>query len=60
MKYQELIKRLKDGDCTFIRTGKGSHEIWATVDGKMFVVPSHRREIPTGTCQKILKNAGLK
>lgn len=60
MKYQELIQKLKENDCVFVRMEKGSHEIWRTVEGKLFVVPSHKREIPTGTCQSILKDAGLK
>ena len=60
MTYQELIKKLKDGGCLFVRTGKGSHEIWKNQSGTLFVVPNHKREIPTGTCQNILKSAGLK
>ena len=60
MKYQELIKKLKVGGCLFVRKGKGSHEIWKNPDGRLFVVPIHKREIPTGTCENILKSAGLK
>lgn len=30
------------------------------ITGKQFAVPRHKAEIPTGTANKILKDAGLK
>lgn len=62
MKASELIKLLKRNGFQFDRQAKGSHEIWINNDtGRTAVVPNHgSKEIPFGTINKILKQAGLK
>ena len=60
MKTPELLKKLKKGKCTLLRSGS-RHDIWySPITGKQFAVPRHKAEIPTGTANKILKDAGLK
>ena len=61
MKTSELTKLLKKAGCYFVEHG-GDHDIWfSPITQKEFVVPRHpSKEIPTGTVNKILKDAGLK
>ena len=60
MKKGELLKILKRGQCSFLRNG-GNHEIWySSKEQRKFQVPRHSKEIPTGTVESILKQAGLK
>lgn len=61
MKVSELIKLLKDKNCYFLEHGK-EHDKWhSDVTGKNFMVPRHpSKEIPTGTVNRIMKDAGLK
>ena len=62
MKASELIRLLKNNGFRFDRQAKGSHEIWVNdKTSKTTVVPNHgSKEVPTGTLNKILKQAGLK
>lgn len=57
----ELEKLLKDGGCQIKREG-ANHCLWQNPKtGKTFAVPRHKaKEIPTGTANRILKDAGLK
>lgn len=60
MKTQELLKILKRGNCTVLRHGS-NYDIWtSSITGKQFAVPRHKAEIPIGTLNNILKDAGLK
>lgn len=60
MKYIELAKQLAQGKSRKIREG-ANHELWySEITGKTFAVPRHKKEIATGTANKILKDAGLK
>lgn len=60
MKTQELLKLLKKSKCHIVRNGS-RHDIWySEVTGKQFAVPRHKAEIPNGTLNNILKDAGLK
>lgn len=59
MKPKELIQMLKLNGFIFVRQS-GSHAIYKDIDRKMVVVPIHNRDIPTGTLNGILKDAGLK
>lgn len=60
MKTQELLKILKRSNCTVLRHGS-NHDIWtSSITGKQFAVPRHKAEIPIGTLNNILKDAGLK
>lgn len=59
MKYGELIKLLKRNQMQFRRHGS-NHDIWySPITGKKFEIPRHSKEIPTGTCNSILKSAGI-
>lgn len=60
MKTSELLKLLKKGNCKLIRNGS-RHDVWySEVTEKQFTVPRHKAEIPMGTLNNILKDAGLK
>lgn len=60
MKTQELLKILKKNNCKLKRNGS-RHDIWySELTGKEFTVPRHKAEIPIGTLNNILKEAGLK
>lgn len=56
--YRQLIRFLKDAGCTFIRQGKGSHEIWySPITQRHFAVPFDVKKGPTANA--ILRQAGL-
>ena len=61
MKTSELVRLLKEAGCTFLKEG-GEHETWfSPITGNKIRVPRHQsKEIPTGTANRILKDAGLK
>ena len=59
MKPKELIKQLQQNGFVFVRQS-GSHAIYKKSEDVMVVVPMHNRDIPTGTLNGILKDAGLK
>jgi predicted RNA binding protein YcfA (HicA-like mRNA interferase family) len=56
--YPALIALLKAHSCTFVRQGKGSHEIWRSpINQKTFSVPFTIKSKPTANA--ILKQAGI-
>jgi predicted RNA binding protein YcfA (HicA-like mRNA interferase family) len=59
MNYRELITELKKLGWTFDRQGNGSHEFYVNPDfDYVIVVANHgSKEIPTGTANRILKDA---
>jgi len=59
MKPKELIKLLEKENFVFVRQS-GSHAIFRKPGFKIIVVPVHSKDIPTGTLNAILKDAGLK
>ena len=60
MKTQELLKLLKKNNCEIVRNGS-RHDMWfSPLTLKQFAVPRHKAEIPIGTLNNILKDAGLK
>jgi len=61
MKCDELFKKLKKAGWREVRQ-KGSHKILRNADSDVTIVfPYHKgKEIPTGTCNRIMKQAGLK
>ncbi len=59
MKPKELIKLLNKNGFLFVRQS-GSHAIYKKSEEIMVVVPIHNRDIPLGTLNGILKDAGLK
>ncbi|WP_432628980.1 type II toxin-antitoxin system HicA family toxin [Brotaphodocola sp.] len=61
MKTQELLKLVNGcNKCHLLRHGS-RHDVWfSEITGKQFVIPRHKAEIPVGTLNNILKDAGLK
>ncbi len=61
MRYSELEKDLRKAGCYLVRPG-ASHDIWySPITGKKFTFPRHgSKEVPTGTCEAIRRDAGLK
>ena len=61
MKTSELIKILKRNDCFFVEHGK-EHDKWhSNRTGKDIRIPRHgSKEIPSGTANRILKDAGIR
>lgn len=59
MKAKELIRLLEKEGFLFVRQS-GSHAIFKKLGNKIIVVPIHSKDIPTGTLNGILKDAGLK
>ncbi len=57
--YRGLVSLLKENDCYFLRSGKGSHEIWfSPIVNRSFAVPCNIRPVPLAN--SILKFAGIK
>jgi predicted RNA binding protein YcfA (HicA-like mRNA interferase family) len=55
--YRDIVRILKDRGCHFVRTGKGSHEIWySPISKRSFTVPRTKR---TATANAVLKDAGI-
>lgn len=61
MKKSELLKILEEYGCYFVHEGT-NHEVWhSSISGKDFLLWRHAgKEIPKGTLNKILKEAGIK
>ena len=56
---QEVKKILLAADCSFVRQGRGDHEIWfSPLTGRPFVVKAHRMR-SRHTANATLKQAGL-
>jgi predicted RNA binding protein YcfA (HicA-like mRNA interferase family) len=49
--------RLNNVGCSFLRHGKGDHDVWVTPQGKRIVVPVQIKS--RHTANGILKDAGL-
>ena len=60
MKTQELLKLLKKNGCSVLRNGSRNDIWYSNITGKQFSVPRHKAEIPAGTLNNILKDAGIK
>ncbi|MEX2541040.1 MAG: type II toxin-antitoxin system HicA family toxin [Trueperaceae bacterium] len=55
---RELKRRLNDAGCTYVRQGKGDHEIWRSpISQRHFTVDSKIKS--RHTANAILKQAGL-
>jgi len=56
--YPEIVRRLRDDGCEFVRLGKCSHELWRSPrTGKLLVIP--RNTVKRHTANEVLKDAGL-
>ena len=60
MKTSELIKLLKENGCDLVEHGKEHDKYYSPVTRVYFRVPRHKKEIATGTLNRILKDAGIK
>ena len=58
MSSQELIKKLK-ADGWELASARGSHHKFKK-NGRSVVVPHPKKDLPKGTANQILKDAGLK
>ena len=60
MRYSELIRILKEHNCSFVKSG-ARHDIWVNAAGITEAIPRHNgKEVPTGMANKLLKWAGEK
>jgi hypothetical protein len=56
--YRDLRRILLDHGCSFVRNGKGDHEIWhSPINGRNFVVDVSTRK--RFTANAALKQAGI-
>ena len=61
MKVSELIKQLKKNHCYLVEHGKEHDKWYSEKTQKSFMVPRHgSKELPTGTANRILMDAGMK
>ena len=59
-KYRQIIKKLKKFGFEFYRQAAGSHEIWYNpITRKFTTIPNHTGDMPEGTLNAILKQAGI-
>jgi len=59
LRYDEVVKRLRNLGFRFYRHGKGSHELWVRdSDGVVVPVP-HHKPIRTGTLRAIIREIGV-
>ena len=59
-KYKEIISKLRKAGFHFDRQAKGSHEIWYNQKNKIRItIPNHPGDMPEGTLNAIIKQAGL-
>lgn len=56
MNVNKFRRLLAERGFSYSRRGKGSHEIWATEDGKSFSFPSSRKEIHVGIVWNFRRN----
>jgi predicted RNA binding protein YcfA (HicA-like mRNA interferase family) len=59
LRYRDVISRLRNFGCVFVREGKGSHEIWRGPNQRTFPVPRHPGDFKKGTLSGILGQAGI-
>ncbi len=56
--YRDIVIILGDSGCTFVRVGKGSHEIWfSPISGKHITIP--RTTKSRHMANEVLKQAGI-
>lgn len=59
MKTSELLKLLKAKGCLLVEHGGRHDKYFSPITGQIFLVWRHKKEVPTGTAQNILKQAGI-
>jgi predicted RNA binding protein YcfA (HicA-like mRNA interferase family) len=60
MKTSEVLKLFKRNGIDFVEHGKEHDKYHSATTGKDVRIPRHKKEIPSGTLRRILKDAGLK
>ncbi len=61
MKGAELERLLKKNGCYLFEEGTNHEKWYSPINNGLFPVPRHEgKEVPTGTLNKILKDAGIK
>ena len=60
MKLSELLKILRKNNVVFVEHGRSHDKYLSKETGAIIIVPRHAKEIPKGTAEKILKDAGIK
>jgi predicted RNA binding protein YcfA (HicA-like mRNA interferase family) len=56
MTSRELVKLLESKGCVFVRSGKGSHQLWRCPGGcRPVVLTMHPGDIASGTLRAIFK-----
>ncbi len=60
-RYRDVTRKLKVLGFSFDRQAAGSHELWFNADTKRYTtIPNHPGDLPEGTLQAILKQAGVR
>lgn len=61
MRYRQLVKRLRELGCKYLRDAAGAHEVWWNpATGDTTIIARHEgKEIPTGTFYAILSDLGI-
>jgi predicted RNA binding protein YcfA (HicA-like mRNA interferase family) len=59
MKIGELHKIFRKNGIRFVRHGGNHDKYYSPITGKTFPVPRNKKEIPNGTLNSILKDAGI-
>jgi len=59
VKTSELIKLLKKNNVKFVSHGASHDKYYSPINNKIVIVPRHKKEIPNGTAQAIIKQAGI-
>ncbi|MCI0533271.1 type II toxin-antitoxin system HicA family toxin [bacterium] len=58
--YKKVSKKLRNADFIFLRTAKGSHEIWFCEKRNLYTTIPHRNgDIPEGTLRAIIGQAKI-
>jgi predicted RNA binding protein YcfA (HicA-like mRNA interferase family) len=58
--YRRIVKQLKSHGFSFDRQAAGSHEIWYNEKTDRYTtIPNHPGDMPEGTLQAILRQAGI-
>lgn len=59
MDSKQIIKRLKQDGFEHVST-RGDHKKFKHKNGKIVIVPHHKKDIPVGTIRNIYRQAGWK
>lgn len=59
MNSREIIKRLQEEGFEFI-SQKGSHKKFRHPDGRITIVPEHKKDLPKGTLGEIERQTQIK